>query len=275
MAGNQSAFTSGNPNAPQGSQVALIKGGGSVSQSVSFAAGSYVISFDAAQRGSQFSDQTFQVLVDGVAVGTFNNLASTAYAQLTTSTFTVTAGLHTLTFQGTNLNGGDNTVLLDLVAINQPPQGLVDPGFETPAQGSGAFAYDPTGSPWTFSGGAGVAGNQSAFTSGNPNAPQGSQVAFLQGVGSVNQSVSFAAGSYFISFDAAQRGNQFSDQTFQVSVDGVVVGTFNNLASTAYTQLTTSSFTVSAGLHSVMFQGTDLNGGDNTALLDDVAINGA
>src|SRR5439155_10286873 len=68
-------------------------------------------------------------------------------------------------------------------------------GFETPALGSGASAYQyhPTGSGWTFSpnggfdsngvivGGAGITGNNSGFTSGNPSAPEGGQVAFLQG----------------------------------------------------------------------------------------------
>src|SRR5262249_26207386 len=55
-----------------------------------------------------------------------------------------------------------------------------DSSFETPNVGTGAygdFAYNPTGSPWTFIGGAGVAGNGSGFTSGNPNAPSGTQVA--------------------------------------------------------------------------------------------------
>jgi hypothetical protein len=62
-----------------------------------------------------------QVLVDGTVVGTFNNLSSTAYTQLSTSSFTVTAGLHTVTFQGTNLHGGDNTVFIDQVSVVQPP----------------------------------------------------------------------------------------------------------------------------------------------------------
>ena len=56
--------------------------------------------------------------------------------------------------------------------------------------------------------GAGISGNNSGFTSGNPPAPQGSQVAFLQGTGSFSQTVAgWAAGSYVITFDAAQRGN--------------------------------------------------------------------
>jgi hypothetical protein len=144
-----------------------------------------------------------------------------------------------------------------------------------PALGSGsaAYAYDPTGSPWTFSGLAGEAGNQSAFTSGNSNAPQGSQVAFVQDTGSVSQSISLTSGTYVISFAAAQRGNyQASAQTFQVLVDGAAIGTFNNLAGAVYTPLSTSLLTVTTGIHTVTFQGTDINGGDNTVFLDQVTV---
>src|SRR5205085_8082033 len=61
---------------------------------------------------------------------------------------------------------------------------LGDPGFENPSQGSGNSTYNPSGSAWTFLGGAGLAGNGSSFTAGNPPAPQGAQVAFLQSSGS-------------------------------------------------------------------------------------------
>ena len=73
------------------------------------------------------------------------------------------------------------------------PANLYDPGFEDPLQGTGtsAYQYRPTGSAWTFSGTAGVAGNGSGFTAGNPDAPQGSQVAFLQKTGSISQVVDF------------------------------------------------------------------------------------
>src|SRR5262249_43381312 len=93
-------------------------------------------------------------------------------------------------------------------------------GFGAPNVGSGtfgAFQYDPAGSAWAFSGPAGLAGNGSGFTSGNPNAPEGSQVAFLQGTGAFSQALNLAAGTYRLSFQAAQRGsfNQ-GGQDFQV-----------------------------------------------------------
>ena len=77
---------------------------------------------------------------------------------------------------------------------------------------------------------AGVSGNGSGFTSGNPNAPQGSQVAFLQNAGSFSQAVTLTAGSYAISFSAAQRATyQSSTQTFQLLIDGVVRVSYTHL----------------------------------------------
>jgi hypothetical protein len=277
VAGNNSGFTSGNPNAPQGTQVAFLQGTGSVSQTVNFGAGSYTISFSAAQRQNhQSSSQSIQVTVDGSVVSTITP-SSTSYASYTTSSFTVSAGSHTIAFVGTNPNGGDNTAFIDQASISTVSSSptVSDPGFETPSVGTGssAYKYDPTsGTPWTFSATSGVAGNGSGFTSGNPNAPQGTQVAFLQGTGTVSQAVTFAAGSYTISFSAAQRQNfQSSSQTINVTLDGNTVNTITP-SGTSYASYTTSSFTVSAGSHTIAFVGTNPNGGDNTAFIDQITI---
>ena len=148
-----------------------------------------------------------------------------------------------------------------------------DRGFEQVVVGAGHFRYDPTGSPWAFTGGAGISGNNSGFTSGNPPAPQGVQVAFLQGTGSFTQSVTgWAAGSYVLTFDAAQRGNfEVSRQNFEVLIDGKVVGTFTP-SGTSYQSYSTASFTVTTGTHTIKFQGLDNAGGDNTAFIDDVQV---
>jgi hypothetical protein len=275
MASNNSAFTSTNPSAPEGTQVAFLQALGSMNQTFATPAGTFTITFLAAQRANiQAGLQTFQVLVDGTVVGSFNNVTGTGYTGLTTSSFILAAGNHTLAFQGTDLGGGDNTILIDQVVFNTLPAGLGDSGFENPAVGNRAFQYNPAGGAWTYTGFAGLAGNGSSFTQQNPNAPQGSQVAFMQQLGSIRQNVTFPTGTYDITISAAQRGNfQASAQTFQVLVDGTVVGTFNNLTGVNYTRLTTSSFAVTAGNHTLVFQGTDLGGGDNTVLLDQVVIN--
>ena len=151
-----------------------------------------------------------------------------------------------------------------------------DAGFESVNVGGG-YQYAPGGSAWTFSGspggGSGVTGNGSGFTGGNPAAPQGSQVAFLQTTGTITQSVAgWSAGTYAISFQAAQRATyQSSAEDFEVLVDGKVVGVFKP-SGPSYQAYTTSSFTVSAGTHAIEFLGLDSAGGDNTAFLDAVSV---
>jgi hypothetical protein len=275
ITGNDSGFTAGNPAAPEGVQVAFLQRKGSMSQAVSgWAAGSYVVSFDAAQRGNwQESQQDFAVLVDDVVMGSFTP-ADTTYRAYATASFTVSDGPHTISFKGLDTAGGDNTAFVDAVTIARA--GTAEPsdaGFEQVLVGAGNYRYDPAGSPWTFTGSAGITGNDSGFTAGNPAASEGVQVAFLQRKGSMSQAVSgWAAGSYVVSFYAAQRGNwQDSAQDFQVLVDDVVVSTFTP-SDTTYRAYATASFTVSAGAHTITFKGLDTAGGDNTAFIDAVQI---
>ena len=247
--GTRAPSRSGNPNAPQGSQVAFIQITGSASQVVTLAAGVYSISLDAAQRAIGPSNQTIEVLVDDVPVSNITP-TGTSYALYTTTTFTASAGSHTIEILGLDPHGGDNTALVDLVSIvaAQPNQPL-DPGFEAPSLGTGstAYEYDPSGSPWTFSGFAGVAGNGSAFTAGGPNAPQGGQVAFIQMTGSLSQSVTLAGGTYSLSLDAAQRGNiPQAGQTIEVLVDGKLVSSITP-TSANYAEYDTATFSVSSG----------------------------
>ena len=91
-------------------------------------------------------------------------------------------GTVTATYQGTpytfqvNYDNGGNLVLTALSAVSNQ---LVDPDFSSVTVGA-AWQYGPSGSPWAFTGTAGVSGNGSAITGGNPASPQGSQVGFIQ-----------------------------------------------------------------------------------------------
>jgi hypothetical protein len=55
------------------------------------------------------------VLIDDKVIGTFTP-SGTSYQSYTVA-FTVTAGAHTIKFQGLDSAGGDNTVFVDQVAI--------------------------------------------------------------------------------------------------------------------------------------------------------------
>ncbi len=79
------------------------------------------------------------------------------------------------------------------------PASLVNGSFEIPELGSG-FQYIPgaTGIGWTFCAGSGIQGNGSAW--GAATAPNGTQTAFIQGTGSMAQTITLNAGSYTLSF---------------------------------------------------------------------------
>ena len=146
-----------------------------------------------------------------------------------------------------------------------------DFGFETPILGDGNFTYATTGSPWTFSRWSGISSNNSGFTDSQV-APQGVQVAFLQAVGSLSQSISgFRADTqYTLTFSAAQRLNFGGIQDFAVLLDGTPLGTFTP-ASTSYQDMSLP-FTTSTGTHTLTFQGLNTAGGDNTSFIDNIRL---
>jgi RHS repeat-associated protein len=172
---------------------------------------------------------------------------------------------------GPALNAVVSGLFFDAPAVPAAAGGVAGGGFEAPAVAPGNFTYAPAGSAWTFTGSAGLAANGSAFTSGNPPAPEGGQVAILQGTGGISQTLTLAAGTYAVTVQAAQRGNWGGPQTFQVLVDGTAVGTVTT-AGAAYAGYATASVTVAAGSHTLTFQGLNPGGGDNTALLDQVQL---
>jgi uncharacterized protein YabE (DUF348 family) len=274
VSSDESNFTLGNPNAPDGTQVAFLQGKGGISQSVYLSGGSYSIAFQAAQRAdsSQAHYQEIQVLVDGAQVGLVTP-ADTQYRFYQTPNFTVTAGMHTIELAGMNPLGGDNTAFVDQVAISPEGNAIGDGDFEAPGLAAKTFASAPNGSPWQFSGKAGVSSNGSAYTGNNPDAPEGSQVAYLENTGSMSQSVDLAAGAYSLTFQAAQRAGSYQAhyQTLQVLVDGGQVGLVTPI-STQYGLYQTANFTVTAGPHTITFIGQNPLGGDNTAFVDQVTI---
>ncbi len=80
---------------------------------------------------------------------------------------------------------GESANSAEVSAVAQSVAGF---GFETPSIGSGNFSYNPTGGFWAFSAqsgnsGSGIVANGSWFS--NPNAPEGTQAAFLQSYGTI------------------------------------------------------------------------------------------
>jgi len=171
------------------------------------------------------------------------------------------------------------TIFADQLTIPKVP--VKNSGFETPPQTNPPYyTVNPKGSTtyWNFTGTAGIAGIGSVYTKNNPS-PVGTQVGFIQNVASISQSVMLAAGkAYALSFLAAQlrldNGN-LNAQTLEIRVDNILVGTFKP-SSSGYVLFTSNAFKVNAtGMHTITISGTNLMGGDNTALIDAVTLAGS
>lgn len=269
---NGSAFSA--PNAPEGVQAAFIQRNGSLLQTFGgFTPGiSYTITYVAAQRGG--NSQTWNTVIDGNVIKA-NTLVSNSYA-VQTATFTATAAFHSLSFVGTNLNGGDNTIFIDDVQISAATPAIPNFSFETPniGTGSGSYQYNPSGGSWTFSGsggnGSGLAGNGSGFN--NPNAPHGTQTSFVQSFGTITQSLSgFTPGkTYTLSYFAAQRPGNQGGQTWNVKINNTVIQS-NGAGGTSFTAYK-ANFVASAATQTLSFVGTNLSGGDRTVFIDYVSL---
>ena len=161
-------------------------------------------------RPASGENQTFQVLVDGNVVGTFQP-ASADFQSYSTDAFSVTAGSHTVEFLGTDTNGGDKTAFIDSVSVEAASINVPGSGFDAPSvkDAPGGFQYTPTGSPWTFVGTSGIAANNSNFN--NPNAPEGTQVGILQNNGSFSQAVNFCCWRYTLQFPGRAASRRQAD----------------------------------------------------------------
>jgi hypothetical protein len=156
-----------------------------------------------------------------------------------------------------------------------PVNPILNSGFELPIMTQpppNNFQYDlPTSNNWDFNKTSGIAGNGSSLTVGNGPAPEGKQVGVIGARGAIRQKVNLQAGTYVLSFYAAQRkrGQTVDRQTINVLVDGNVVGTITPSGSnfTGYTV----TFRVTAGQHII---GLADNGGlnDSTAFVDTVTL---
>jgi hypothetical protein len=276
ITGNDSAFTLGTDDAPEGVQAAFVQGFGRASKSLTLAAGAYSISFRAAQRTNVRSNAHFvELYVSGQFLGLYLPGQFGEYQVRSTAAFNFAAGTHTIEFRGFDFFGGDNTTFIDDVVVLKHDTGLRDGGFEQPALAASSFKYSPAGSPWSFAS-AGISGNNSGFTAGANSAPQGAQVAFIQGGGEVSQRINLASGYYTVSYKATQRVNYQSSFHFvQVLIDGQVVGFITAAIDGHYHPYGTTAIPVAAGMHTVSFKGVNFFGGDNTTFMDDVVVSPA
>ncbi|MCP3098669.1 hypothetical protein LZ198_07240 [Myxococcus sp. K15C18031901] len=271
---NGTAFTSGNPNAPQGAQVLFLQNTATASRTLDFTAGYYVFSFSTAQRGNLTSAQRVELRIDGATVVAVTPTGA-PYQRVTTGPVLLTSGAHAVALEGTNPLGTDNTAFVDDFTATRI-RDIALSGFESPVlPASPGFAYTPAGGPWSFGAGSGLSRNGSGFTAANPNAPEGAQVLLLQGASSASTSITLPrAGFYRFRVKAALRANnptQPPTKNLRVTVGGAQVGEFR-LGSTQYVEQVSTARYLDAGASVVTLTGVDTSPGDHTALVDDLRV---
>lgn len=157
------------------------------------------------------------------------------------------------------------------VTLALAPGVVANAGFETPALGAG-FQYNPSVGGNSYVSLAGIAGNGSAWAF-NP-APQGSQVAFIQGSGGSNGAITMnvsglvVGGVYVVQFQASARPGYSANQ-LAVAFGSTSLGS-HTPGSTNFAAITTPSFTASATTGVVSFTG--VSGGNTASGIDAVAV---
>jgi len=181
-------------------------------------------------------------------------------------------------------NGGfDDVLTSDAVfsGLSFPYKTL--PNYVYPAGPGGPV----TAGDWTYSGGAGLVyrppSGSPFFDGADPLS--GHQYGFLQNTGSFSQQFTSAvAGGASLNWADASRQNGGSygvpagDETYQVYLNGGLVGTYStNVSSTGWTA-ESASVTLNAGTNTLLFLGiiqdTADNHQDQTAFIDNVSLEG-
>ena len=209
--------------------------------------------------------------ISGCAASALSGSGNIKTAQCFTSSLSIGAHNITAAYAGDSGNFGSNSPILSHVVEAAAGSSLANASFEIPALGSG-YQYSPvaSGIGWSFSGGTGIEGNGSAWNAFP--APDGRQAAFIQGTSTIAQTVNLNAGSYAISFQAAQRSCCVVPyaQPIRVSVDGAQIGSLIAPPGTAFTAFSIPFSIPSGGSHTISFAGTDSN--DRTTFIDKVEL---
>jgi hypothetical protein len=273
---NGSPLLAHNASAPDGTQVAFVEGNGSISEQVDLNAGVYTLSMLGAQiSNGAGTPQVLEVTVDGQQAGSVEPYAF-GYLDYQTPIFNIaSSGLHTIQIEGQLANKAAEA-LIDEVSITAAPNGIIDGSFEVPGIPTPYNVVAPVGSAWQFSGAtttgmAGVITNGSSLLAGNAPAPDGTQVAFVEGNGSISEQLNLNAGLYTLSMLGAQIYNA-APQGLEVNIDGKQVGSIKPYSNN-YVSYSTPVFKIAtSGLHTIEICGA--TAGDGTdALIDKLSIN--
>lgn len=136
------------------------------------------------------------------------------------------------------------------------------------------FQYSPTWAPWTMGAGTGIAANGSTLTFLNPNAPEGTHVAFIEKTGTMTTPFMFSPGIFRLKFYGAQRVRPtgVDRQVVQISI-GTTKLFEQELTGSSYAVYTTRAMRFfTATIATVTFKGLDPASTDDIAFIDKVEI---
>ena len=263
--------------------------------------GTYRLSFEQATRNGYSSwARNVEVKIDGVKVYTITHGVELHGFLPVEITVSLTAGTHTLTFEGLPCSYNDATVLIDAVRLIGVPALRFDDEVqggqfaaveaETPvAVTNGSFEiyapdtfneyghnYIPKETGWLFSGNntSGIQTNGSAFSDPTPYTTNGGVTAFIR-EGSIQTTFLVEhVGPHVLSFEQATR-NGFSSNTrnVEVRVDGVTVYTVTHDGYHGFLPVEVP-VTLTRGEHTLEFVGlpTEVDNLHATVLIDAVSL---
>ncbi len=160
---------------------------------------------------------------------------------------------------------------------------ITNGGFEAlstySAPGSyGSYAYpESTVAGWTFHGAGLINGTAATpwFGYAPPQGFSGAQYGFVQGTGSLMQSITAdATGTLALNWLEGARPDIFGggykgDQTYEVWLDASLLGTFSTVSGQNFTTRSLNAAVIGGNSYNLVFKG--LSQSDNTAFLDDVS----
>jgi hypothetical protein len=167
------------------------------------------------------------------------------------------------------VSGGVGQAKADPVVLNA--------GFESPDL-NGGYQRAPNGADWTFTSFSGEAANDSLFGVSNAT---GNQAAFVQGDGYMLQDISgFSQTTYTLHFLAEGRPANAGSNPLAITLDAspILFGgaiTITPPSGFAFVSYTSDPFTVTAGIHTLTFQGLNVDqsaGNDKSSFIDEVGF---
>jgi hypothetical protein len=268
----------------EGDQIGFIQGGGSFRQTISglTPGEDYVVKYWENERGLAVGgfSQT-RVLANGQEIVATHQVIRGDWLNIVSQPFTAVSSNVEVVFE--HVGGvGDNTSFYDVVQLLPAEETIANGGFETPDLSPDQFQYAPTNASWSFNS-AGVAHNASGFMNGGVTAPIGDQIAFLQGAGSIEQTLSNLepGATYSVSWYqqtrlccSAPNGNDLvvtlasANETITLHDSWVVNSDWRRME---------TDFQAIDSTYSMRFESTDAlsqlhGGGDRTVLLDEIRV---